>query len=240
MDKYNKRLSESWLLGFILGVSSILIVLAVTLAIFKNTELGNYSVLLTIMYVSFPLVLAWYNSVISERKKREIEVLSKNRQEWINDLRKNMAEYLQLVYNMKSYNYDHQNNIVFTPQLVTEENHNRLLYITSYVTLLLSPQAKTIKNDKSLELVRLLGEVNCFIFNPLSIEDINQFCQKISEYWGAPFAAPFPLYCDSFAQLSSTDQMQFYIHTKTITLKMISIMTQEILKTEWEQVKLGN
>ncbi|OYQ75246.1 hypothetical protein [Wohlfahrtiimonas sp. G9077] len=168
----------------------------------------------------------------------KVEVLSKNRQDWINDLRKNMAEYLKLVYNMKSYNYDHQGNIVFTPHLVTEENHNRLLYITSYVTLLLSPQAKNTQNDRSLKLVKLLEDANLFLFYPME-HDLKSFYEKISEYWENDFLLPASYDKKKFKELTPKEQEEIYLKTKGYILKFISIMTQEILKTEWERVKNG-
>lgn len=80
--------------GITITIAIIGITIAIVLAIFKSADLSNFSVLLTIMFATFPIFLTLYTSRVSEQKRREIEVFSKNRQDWINDLRKQIPMFL--------------------------------------------------------------------------------------------------------------------------------------------------
>ncbi|OCL28408.1 hypothetical protein [Gilliamella sp. wkB171] len=162
----------------------------------------------------------------SGRKRIGIEVLSKNRQEWINDLRKKMASFILLSQNVPiqlvKASHNEQNKTSKNPQDISntlmEEFHsgvNKMKEIQFYVVLLLNPN-----ETKPKELIKLMDDI---------IKDMTSIWQKLT-----PSSESSSHYVDD-----GKPAIEIYndlVHSK---IPNLSKETSCILKEEWERVKKG-
>ena len=154
------KIKESMLAGAVMGVTLIFLVACVLFAIFKNKELSNYAVLLTIMFATFPIILTIYSNKNAAQKRREIEVYSKNRQEWINELRKQIPAFLNSDSKQK------QQEIYDYVYLLVNGMEERSMLIIDIMKLIIDNHKRLPENDENPKIYqkinRLKIEVNKF------------------------------------------------------------------------------
>lgn len=119
----------------------------------------------------------------SGRKRIGIEVLSKNRQEWINDLRKQVSEFMSISIKMPSdiiYKKLTTENRIIDETEITEKM-NKLVAKRDYLILLLNPDEKNSQdiNTSIQEIISILIDLNSKNKQDLSVIIIEEFNKNI-------------------------------------------------------------
>lgn len=195
-----------------------------------NIEIGTVINALIIGFFAYKGAELALKGVQEQNRFRvNIEVLSKNRQDWINDLRKHMAEYIDL---FNSVDRAKENTIKLTNPLPIDDAKtindikNKTIALYYYIILLVSNKART-KNDKVTD--------NFIIMLDLAHHSLlkNDTCFK-----------------DEFEKINNvvndnnpdnTTKYTYDCSQKTFDLisEQLNICTQKLLKQEWERVKNG-
>lgn len=129
------------------------------------------------------LLCAAFGGWWAGRKRIGIEVLSKNRQEWINDLRKQVSEFTSISTKMPvdiiykkittTYNINDKNEII--------EKISRLAIIRDYLILLLNPDEKESQNiNTSIQnIMSIINDLNNKDKQELSETILQEFNKEI-------------------------------------------------------------
>lgn len=124
-----------------------------TIILYKCSVVKDVTTLVASIFVLCGAFIALFGVKEQNRYKVNVEVLSKNRQEWINDLRKVMTEYM-----------------TFSEQVFTENNKNlkftedyNIIQKYRYIRLLLSPSQQGEYSD-SVKIIEAMNELNQLIF----------------------------------------------------------------------------
>ncbi|MCX8574464.1 MULTISPECIES: hypothetical protein [unclassified Gilliamella] len=129
------------------------------------------------------LLCAAFGGWWAGRKRIGIEVLSKNRQEWINDLRKQVSEFTSISTKMPvdiiykkittTYNINDKNEII--------EKISRLAIIRDYLILLLNPDEKDSQNiNTSIQnIMSIINDLNNKDKQELSETILQEFNKEI-------------------------------------------------------------
>lgn len=129
------------------------------------------------------LLCAAFGGWWAGRKRIGIEVLSKNRQEWINDLRKQVSEFTSISTKMPvdiiykkittTYNINDKNEII--------EKISRLAIIRDYLILLLNPDEKDSQNiNTSIQnILSIINDLNNKDKQELSETILQEFYKEI-------------------------------------------------------------
>ncbi|OYQ81762.1 hypothetical protein B9T19_03620 [Ignatzschineria sp. F8392] len=158
--------------------------------------------------------LAFLGIVYQSNYRINVEVLSKNRQDWINDLRDRVAEFLavsnHIVFSAFYLNKDIEAHKEDAQSIISEQwrniekNKKEMLQNYYYISLLLgsTQQASGKDKDDAVELLEILRKIK-----------EKAYVTSVSD------TLPHEIFGDNVEQA---------------TLK-----TEEILKNEWRKVKLG-
>lgn len=129
------------------------------------------------------LLCAAFGGWWAGRKRIGIEVLSKNRQEWINDLRKQVSEFTSISTKMPvdiiykkittTYNINDKHEII--------EKISRLAIIRDYLILLLNPDEKDSQNiNTSIQnIMSIINDLNNKDKQELSETILQEFNKEI-------------------------------------------------------------
>lgn len=147
-----------------------------------------------------------------------VEVLSKYRQEWINNLRRKASEFISLVRKTTTLHIEIYNS-KSEYQRISQKNLYDTVYIYDYIKLLLNPI-----EDISKDIINKMNEIHmpfseiCILFskNDFSVRD---------EYGLLPSDL-------------SRDILNYQIEINHL-LDEYNTLIQTILKSEWERVKKG-
>ena len=120
---------------------------------------------------------------LSGKKRIGIEVLSKNRQEWINDLRKQVSEFTSISLKMPAdiiYKKLTTENRITDETEITEKM-SKLATKRDYLILLLNPDEKDSQdiNTSIQEIISILSDLNSKNKQDLSVIIVEEFKKNI-------------------------------------------------------------
>lgn len=198
--------------GIIYLFTFIIILLTMLYAFFTQSQFTPH---ITAVFIA---LLTFIGVVLTVSYKVKVEVKSKNRQEWINDLRKNMGEFLDLYYKLDLNNLRESKD----PKVITQNimnDINKMLSIYQYVLLLISNEANTSNDEETKKFITALE---------LAIQDAS--------------TPPGTLELDEqkLQKIQLTTQKVNTLGVRVSFTNTLSTFTQILLKKEWEKVKNGD
>ncbi|WP_026879220.1 hypothetical protein WMO13_00645 [Ignatzschineria larvae DSM 13226] len=214
------------LIGGVIGVFCTALYLGkVSVTTALNLELGVIINALIIGFFAYQGAKLALKGVQQQNQfKINVEVISKNRQDWINDLRTKMAEYLNLFNSPDRNASGNIHNI--DSLIVMSQKKEKFLQLYYYIILLVSYEARTEKNDQVTEyFIKTLDlSKNLFLVNDSEFK--KSYSEKIKKILEFNEKSEFE------------DYLSIEIAANVIEEQLI-ICTQKLLKQEWERVKKG-